>query len=163
MSNFAVSDIKELLALMEHWSIGEMHLSVADASVDLVRLTPSVSVMETTAKPADAVGTPTCAEPACGLERVTIYAPAVGVFHPARQHFPHGMPKSGDPVQAGQIIGAIELMHVPYDLVSPVSGTIEAILAEDGAGVEYGQPLMVICPVEEVDEDETGLLPPPTR
>ncbi len=49
-------------------------------------------------------------------------------------------------------------MHVPYDLVSPVSGTIEAILADDDAGVEYGQPLMVICPLEEVGEDEAGIV-----
>jgi acetyl-CoA carboxylase biotin carboxyl carrier protein len=63
----------------------------------------------------------------------------------------------GDAVRAGQHIGVIELMHIPTDLISPVSGTIEGILADDGAGVEYGQPLMVIRPFAEVSEDEVGI------
>lgn len=163
MSSFAVNDIEELLALMEHWGIGEMHLSIQDASVDLVRLSPPASGMEVSAAPLEVAGQPVHPELQCTPELLTIYAPAVGVFHLARHRFPHGVPQPGDPVQAGQIIGAIELMHVPYDLVSPVSGTIEAMLAEDGAGVEYGQPLMVICPDEEVSEDEAGMSPPPPR
>lgn len=160
---FAVSDIEELLALMEHWRIGEMHLTVQEARVDLVRLAAPPTGAEAATSLALA-GQP-AENPALtnAPELVTLYAPAVGVFHLARQHFPHGLPVAGDPVQAGQIIGAIELMHVPNDLVSPVSGAIEAILADDGAGVEYGQPLMVICPVAEGSEDETGTLPPSPR
>ena len=158
-----VTDIEELLALMEHWGVGEMHLTVQDASVDLVRLaSPGEGVV--TVGPVELPGPPPAsAEPLPGPEPVTIHAPVVGVFHLARQQFPQDGPQPGDPVQAGQVIGAIELMHVPYDLVSPVSGVIQAILADDDAGVEYGQPLMLICPLEEVGEDETESVSPPPR
>lgn len=150
-----VSDVEELLSLMEQWGIVEMHLAVDDASLDLVRrvapAAPPSAVLE-------------CPEPAVeeiAATPVPINAPAVGVFHLARKGFPQGTPAVGDQVQAGQSIGSIELMHVPNDLVSPVSGTIDSILVEDGAGVEYGQPLMTIRPFEEVSEDEAGMLPPP--
>jgi acetyl-CoA carboxylase biotin carboxyl carrier protein len=96
-----------------------------------------------------------------GPDLITIFAPVVGLFHLATHGFPKRRPHPGDQVQAGQSLGVIELMHIPSDLISPVSGTIEGILAEDGAGVEYGQPLMVIQPCEEVSEDEAGMLSPP--
>lgn len=155
------SDIEELLALMERWGIAEFHLAVEDTALDLVR---AVATVEPPALPAvlpiitTASSTPSEEHEA---ELVVIHAPAVGMFHLAHRGFPEGTPRVGDQVQAGQIIGTLELMHVPNDLVSPVSGAIEALPTEDGAGVEYGQPLLVILPFEEVGEDEAGMLPPP--
>ncbi|MHB9130091.1 MAG: acetyl-CoA carboxylase biotin carboxyl carrier protein [Armatimonadota bacterium] len=154
--SFQVSDVEELLAVMEQWGITELHLAVEDASVDLVRAVPQTPAL--TAAPAAASlidEEPAAAEP------VLIHAPVVGVFHLTRSGFPQGVPQTGDHVTAGQTIGSIELMHIPTDLVSPVSGTITAILAEDGAGVEYFQSLMAISPFEEASEHEMGLLPPP--
>lgn len=147
---------------MEQWGIAELHLKVDEASLDLVRAVA----------PAYLAAPQPVAEPAAGaaapaLEAVsdlmTVTAPVVGVFHLATRGFPQRAPQSGDIVQAGQNVGVIELMHIPTDLVSPVSGTIEGILVEDGAGVEYGQPLMVIRPFEEVNEYEAGMVPPPPR
>jgi acetyl-CoA carboxylase biotin carboxyl carrier protein len=162
-AEFRVPDIEELLDVMEQWDIAELHLQVEDARLDLVRSVPASAV------PAQVTESPLSAPPpalpeAAGSPRaepVTIVAPVVGLFHLATRGFPQGMPRPSDPVQAGQSLGAIELMHIPSDLISPVSGIIEGILAEDGAGVEYGQPLMIIHPYEEVSEDEAGMLPPP--
>ncbi len=156
---FQVADVEELLALMEQWHIAELHLTVEDATLDLVRATPMVVEAPAPTAPA-AHGN---VEPEVIVEPVIISAPVVGVFHLARSGFAHGAPRVGEQVQAGQLIGNIELMHVPTDLVSPVSGTIESMLAEDGAGVEFGQPLLAIRPFEEVSEDEAGMVPPPRR
>ncbi len=94
---------------MEHWGIGEMHLTVQDASVDLVRLASPGEGMA----PSGRSSCPDRLRPApnrsAGRNRSTIHAPVVGVFHLARQQFPQGTPQPGDPVQAGQVIGAIEL------------------------------------------------------
>jgi len=156
-----VGDVEEILDLMEQWGIAEVHLNIEGDALDLVRQAAYIPA------PAPAHAAPTAAgaeapvEEAFEEEIEYICAPAVGVFHLAHKGFPHGEPRPGDQVQAGQLIGTIELMHVPNDLVSPVSGTIESILADDGAGVEYGQPLMSIRPYEEVSEDEAGMLPPP--
>jgi acetyl-CoA carboxylase biotin carboxyl carrier protein len=156
---FQVADVEELLAVMTQWGIAELHLSVEDASLDLVRaVAPLAPVPDTAAMslPATAPSAVPTAEDAA-REPLLIYASVVGVFRLATRGYPQQVPYVGDTVRAGQHIGVIELMHIPTDLVSPVSGTIEGILADDGAGVEYGQPLMVIRPFAEVSEDEAGI------
>ena len=159
---FQLSDVEELLAVMEQWQIAELHLSVEDSSLDIVRAVETVGG-EPAALPA-AIAPETTGQPEHAVpEPVIIHAPVVGIFHLATRGFPQQAPHPGDIVQAGQHIGQIELMHIPTELVSPVSGTIETLLADDGAGVEYAQPLMVIRPFEEVSEDEAGMFPPPPR
>lgn len=153
-----VDDVEEILDLMEQWGIAEVHLNIEGDALDLVR---QAAYIPAPAHAMPAAPGEVAAEEALEEEIEYICAPAVGVFHLAHKGFPHGEPCPGDQVQAGQLIGTIELMHVPNDLVSPVSGTIDSILADDGAGVEYGQPLMSIRPYEEVSEDEAGMLPPP--
>ncbi len=159
-ATFQTTDVDELLSLMEQWGVAELHLQLGDATLDLVRaLAPAGTAPAAFA----AMPTPEPEAVAPPCEPVTITAPVVGVFHRATRGFPHGAPQPGDQVQAGQLVGHIELMHVPTDLVSPASGHITTLFVEDGAGVEYGQPLMAIQPFEEVSEDEAGMLPPPAR
>lgn len=162
-SEFEIHDIEELLSVMEQWGIAEMHLQVEEARLDMVRALPEIAEPAHTSS-SSVVATPqghsaTVEQPCPDL--VTIFAPVVGLFRLATHGFPGHTPQPGDQVQAGQTLGMIELMHIPSHLISPVSGVIEGILAEDGAGVEYGQPLMVIQPYEEVNEDEAGMWPPP--
>jgi len=147
---------------MEQWEIAELHLTVGEATLDLVRATQVVTEA-VPAAPSMLAVPPVAGPEEPQAEPVVIPAPVVGVFHLIRRGFAQGAPQVGDQVQAGQVIGSIELMHIPTDLISPVSGIIEGIMAEDGAGVEYAQPLMVIRPFEEVSEDEAGMLPPPPR
>jgi acetyl-CoA carboxylase biotin carboxyl carrier protein len=156
-------DVEELLSIMEQWGVAELHLQMDDLALDLVRATYALPT-ETVAAP-HVLGVPTqVSEPVAPAgDEVIVRAPVVGVFHLATRGFPKGCPLPGDAVQAGQVIGSIELMHVPSDLVSPTSGTIVAVLAEDGRGVEYGQPLLAIRPGAEVSEDEAGMLPPSLR
>lgn len=152
---FQLTDVEALLTLMEQWGIAEMHLTVEDSALDLVRAITHVAPREPV-KALDAptpVPAPTMFEAAMP-EPVAIFAPAVGVFHLASSGFPKRAPRVGDRVQAGQTIGSIELMHIPTDLVAPISGIIASIQVEDGDGVEYGQPLMIIQPTEEVEKDE---------
>ncbi len=162
-STFDMNDIEELLAVMEQWDIAELHLQVEESRLDLVR------ALDECATAAHVIDTPNSVSPPINRattgqtcpELVTIFAPVVGLFRLATNGFPAQIPQPGDQVHTGQNLGVIELMHIPSHLISPVSGIIEGILAEDGAGVEYGQPLMVIQPFEEVNEDEAGMWPPP--
>lgn len=167
-ATFQVSDVEELLHLMERWGVAELHLTVGDATLDLQRAVTLVGSDAAAASAPPVFTMPVTAADAPELEdeapaTVTIHAPVVGIFRLAVRGFPASGPVPGAAVQAGQVIGSIELMHVPTDLVSPVSGTIEAILVDEGAGVEYAQPLLVIRPFEEVSEDEAGMLPAPSR
>lgn len=154
MSNaFGVTDVADLLDMMERWGIAEVHLAAGESSLDLVRaIAPAVhapvTAHPTTIEVPAVAGMPVEAEP------VIVRAPVVGMFHLARRGFPQGSPHPGDAVGVGQVIGNIELMHVPSDLYAPMAGVIEAILVDDGAGVEYDQPLMIIRPEEEGRNDE---------
>ncbi len=155
-SQFNYESVEELVQMMEQWQVGELHLTVAGESVDIVRRAP-VGQMYEYADGSECA----CEEDqkAQNIEPSAICSTMVGIFHPVKR----GAVSVGDAVIAGQVVGSIELMHVPTDLASPISGTISEILVEDGAGVEYGQVLMLVKPYSEVGEDEAAMLPPPPR
>lgn len=50
----------------------------------------------------------------------------------------------GDTVSAGQIVGLIEAMKVFNEIVSPVSGTVLSIVANNGQLVQPGEPLLYV-------------------
>ncbi len=77
-------------------------------------------------------------EPDAGAaeEALTLTAPMVGLFHHADPPLPYGATVAG-----GQVVGAIESMKLMNDVVAEAGGQLIDILIEDGAPVEYGQPL----------------------
>ena len=70
----------------------------------------------------------------------TLLAPMVGIFHPAEP--PLSFSAS---VRVGQLIGYIESMKLMNEVLAEDAGQITDVLAEDGAPVEYGQPLYRIA------------------
>ena len=74
-------------------------------------------------------------------------APMVGTFYTAPSPKDAPFVVEGDMVEAGQTIGIIEAMKIMNEIEAEVAGRVKRILARDGQGVEYGQPLLV---VEEV-------------
>mgnify|MGYP000078848448 CR=1 FL=1 len=65
-----------------------------------------------------------------------LLAPMVGIFH----HAVPPLPYAAD-VRPGQVIGYIESMKLMNDVVAEQSGRVTDVLVEDGAPVDYGQPL----------------------
>jgi acetyl-CoA carboxylase biotin carboxyl carrier protein len=51
----------------------------------------------------------------------------------------------GQTVAAGDVLLIIEAMKVMNQITAPNSGTIKAVLVENGQPVEYDQPLVVIA------------------
>jgi biotin carboxyl carrier protein len=70
-------------------------------------------------------------------DRPTVTSPAVGIFRPRS-----GI--SGSDVRAGDRLGAVDVLGIPQEIVTPVDGLVGEILAEPGDAVEYGQPLFAI-------------------
>jgi len=70
--------------------------------------------------------------------RATATSPAVGVYRPRRDL------SAGDRVQAGDALGAVDMLGIPQEVVSPADGVVGLSLVESGDAVEYGQPLLVI-------------------
>ena len=50
----------------------------------------------------------------------------------------------GQSVTQGETLCIIEAMKIMNQIEAETSGTVRAILVEDGQPVEYGEPLMVI-------------------
>jgi acetyl-CoA carboxylase biotin carboxyl carrier protein len=52
----------------------------------------------------------------------------------------------GGRVQAGDTVAIVEVMKLMNHVASPVDGVVSAILVENGAAVEFGQPIVVVDP-----------------
>jgi acetyl-CoA carboxylase biotin carboxyl carrier protein len=71
---------------------------------------------------------------AVAAETTTLDAPHLGLFFATLAR--------GAVFDAGAVIGQIELLGDREDILADTAGRIDAILAEDGALVEYGAPLL---------------------
>jgi acetyl-CoA carboxylase biotin carboxyl carrier protein len=73
-----------------------------------------------------------------------VKSPMVGTFY--RSANPNSAPfaEVGTSVKAGETLCIIEAMKLMNEIESDMTGTVKAILVENGQPVEYGQPLFVI-------------------
>lgn len=69
----------------------------------------------------------------------TITSMAVGVFREAKVPL-----RIGDEIKARQVVGCVESLRVPNEIVAPIAGRVLEISTQDGQGIEYGQTLFVI-------------------
>jgi biotin carboxyl carrier protein len=65
-------------------------------------------------------------------------SPAVGLFQPRKDL------TAGAKVRAGDRLGAVDMLGIAQEVVSPVDGVVGVSLVEAGDAVEYGQGLIVI-------------------
>ncbi len=95
----------------------------------------------------DAAATPGAVGTAVQEHRYTpIVAPMVGTFYRAAKPDAAPFVNEGDMIEAGQIVCVLEAMKLFNEIPSEVAGRIVSILAENGAPVEYGQPLFLVDP-----------------
>lgn len=72
----------------------------------------------------------------------TVRASAVGRIASADDS--QGYPAAGSAVRAGETLFLIRRYKSEIPVVSPAAGTLVAVLAADGAFVEYGEPLACV-------------------
>jgi acetyl-CoA carboxylase biotin carboxyl carrier protein len=73
-----------------------------------------------------------------------ISAPSVGLFWRAPSPGAPPFVEVGSPVAAGETVAIVEVMKLMNHVTAPVSGTVSAVLAENGQAVEFGQVLVVV-------------------
>jgi acetyl-CoA carboxylase biotin carboxyl carrier protein len=117
--------LADILTLVADTDIAELDVTVAGTRLSLKR-SPSGP------QPVSLAATEATSEPSS----LAIASPQVGIFRPAVS--------AGDTVQSGQSLGAVEALGMPTTVEAMHSGTIEALLVQDGSPVEYGQPLLVL-------------------
>lgn len=76
----------------------------------------------------------------------TVSSPLVGTFYRAPSPEAEPFVDVGSRVRKGQTLCIVEAMKLMNQIESEVDGTIVEILVENGAAVEYGQPLFSIEP-----------------
>src|SRR5882672_3454350 len=118
------SQLAQLLELVVGTDISELDITAGATRLTLRRPAVIAASVGATAAPAP--------EP----HSLAITSPLVGIFHASVA--------TGDNVQPGQSIGAVEALGMPTTVEAPQSGTVEELLVHDGSPVEYGQPLLVL-------------------
>ncbi|MGN6104704.1 MAG: acetyl-CoA carboxylase biotin carboxyl carrier protein [Kofleriaceae bacterium] len=98
-----------------------------------VALAPAAGAAALAAAPAD--------------EKVHIVtSPFVGTFYRKPNPDSPAYVSLNEKVDKGQVLCIVEAMKLMNEIEADVAGTVVAILVEDGAPVEYGQPLFKIAP-----------------
>ena len=75
-----------------------------------------------------------------------VTSPFVGTFYRRPNPDSPNYGNVNDRVDKGQVLCIVEAMKLMNEIEADVAGTVVGILAEDGAPVEYGQPLFKIMP-----------------
>jgi len=144
-----IEQIEKLIALMKASGLMELCVESGDFKVSLRRSQEESPAEPETERPVAYPVEKGAGEEITRTFTTPVVSPLVGVFYNGGMPERRTLLREGDRVKEGQVIAAIEAMKVPNELRSPMDGVIGRILVEDGAGVEFGQTLLLIEPEEE--------------
>ena len=154
--------LKTLIDLVSESQVQELEITEAEGKVRIVKAqsgmmystAPAQGMMPAQQQfmQAAPLATPPAAAPALSdaaadvvaLAGHTVKSPMVGSFY--RTSSPGAKPyvEIGDTVAVGETICIIEAMKILNEIEADKAGVIKKIMVDNGAAVEYGQPLFVI-------------------
>jgi len=70
-----------------------------------------------------------------------VRAPLVGTFYRRRAPDEPPLVEPGDRIHAGDVLCIVEAMKVMNEVAAERSGILRSVLVDDGAAVEFGEPL----------------------
>jgi acetyl-CoA carboxylase biotin carboxyl carrier protein len=147
---FEVKKVRRLIELMKEHDLSELDLKQGDNRVRIRRGGEVVAYTAPAAAPArpGAAGpAPTAGgEPAAPDRTIVIKSPMVGTFYKASGPDTAPFVKVGDRIGPEKTVCIVEAMKVFNEIPAGVSGQVVAILVENGAPVEFGQPLIKVDP-----------------
>jgi acetyl-CoA carboxylase biotin carboxyl carrier protein len=147
-----IRKIKKLIELLEESSLTEIEIVEGEESVRLVRgggqMQPMQMVAPQMVAAAPAAATPVIEQQSDDEDQVPegelVLSPMVGTFFAASGPGAEPFVTMGQRVGVGDTLCIIEAMKMFNQIEADVSGTVVAILVENGQPVEYDQPLFVI-------------------
>ena len=136
--------IEALVRLFESSALGAMDVSEGDFSLSLKRACDPPPAPGAVPMPgaAPAPAPIPAAAPAPAESGRVVKSPLAGVFYAASSPDAAPFVQAGDRVKKGDTLCIIEAMKVMNELTADADGEVEAVLAENGQIVEYGQPLV---------------------
>ena len=145
---FDVKKVRQLIELMKEHDLSELDLRQEDNRVRIRRGGEVVAYSAPAAPAARPATAAPAAEPAAAAADtlLVVKSPMVGTFY--RASGPDSAPfvKVGDRIGPEKTVCIIEAMKVFNEIPAGVSGQVVAILVENGAPVEFGQPLIKVDP-----------------
>ena len=148
---FDVKKVRQLIELMKEHDLSELDLRQADHRVKIRRGGEVVAYTgPVAAAPAPVAAAPAAAAAAAAPDSdsrmLVIKSPMVGTFYKASSPDSPAFVKVGDRIGPEKTVCIIEAMKVFNEIPAGVSGQVVAILVENGAPVEFGQPLIKVEP-----------------
>ncbi len=155
--------IKKLIKVVEKSEITDFTVEEGELKISISKKQPETNFVSMPAaqavvpQPAPAQATPQPAVTAevpkenSGGENADeglheVKSPIVGTFYRAPAPDADPFVKVGDKVSVGTTLCIVEAMKLMNEIESDVSGTIVKILVENGAPVEYNQPMFLVKP-----------------
>jgi acetyl-CoA carboxylase biotin carboxyl carrier protein len=155
--------LKTLIDLVAESGIAELEITEAEGKVRIVKSAPPqapvsympqpIHVAPASMNSAQPAATSTqAAAPAAAAAAVEpakpsghqVTSPMVGTFYRSSQPESPPFVTVGSQVKQGDTVCIIEAMKLLNEIEADKSGTVTAILVENGQPVEFGQPLIVI-------------------
>ena len=148
-----IRKVKKLIELLEESNIDEIEIKEGEESVRISRNSghPYAAPMYASAPPPPAPA-PVAAPEAPAAEAPAgpaasghvVKSPMVGTFYRAPSPTSPAFAEVGQTVKVGDVVCIVEAMKMMNQIEADRSGTIEAILVENGEPVEFDQPLFSI-------------------
>jgi len=168
MTLFKLSEIKELIKLVDQTSVQELEIENEGARLFIrkpgktevvnvhpaapqpvyqqISAVPSPVLSAPVMHAAETAAVPDKAEAADTSNLHKIVSPMVGTFYAAPSPDAAPYVKSGDKVNEKTVVCIVEAMKLMNPLEAEVKGEIVDILVENGQLVEFGQPLFLVKP-----------------
>ena len=143
--------LKKLIDLVQESGIAELEITEGEEKVKIVKGGAVVNMpalalaAPTEARPASLAAPTAAAEADAGQEGHVVKAPMVGTFYRSPSPDAKAFVEVGQAVKEGDTICIIEAMKLMNEIEADASGSVKAILVENGQPVEYGQPLFILA------------------
>lgn len=149
-----IRKVKKLIELLEESGVAEIEIKEGEESVRISRNSPNAPMMMQAPAPQPFPQPAAAAPPAAAAaeeptgealpEGHVVKSPMVGTFYRAPSPGASPFVEVGQQVNVGDTLCIIEAMKLLNQIEADKSGTIKAILVENGQPVEYDEPLFVI-------------------
>lgn len=154
-----IREIKKIIDMLHETDVAEIEIKKGEESVRISRVSTSTIQPQPVFAPAPVVhnhSAPapvtnhTAGEPALAKQEAnipaghTVHSPMVGTFYGSPSPDAKPFVTVGQHVNVGDTLCLIEAMKMFNEVEADKSGTVKAILGENGKPVEYNQPLFVI-------------------
>ena len=146
-----IRKVKKLIELLEESDINEIEIKEGEESVRISRASSVVAaapVMQAAPAPVAAPVAAPAAAPvapaAPAIDGHAVTSPMVGTFYGAPSPGAAPFVQVGQSVKEGEVICIIEAMKMMNQIEADKSGTVTAVLIEDGEAVEFDQVLVTI-------------------